>query len=78
LIGSSNGFLKAIVVGEIAGSHGGAYECDCLLGCCAVQSSSILPTFHLSTGVSPNHQNSINFPSKAKIITLVVNKSTKY
>jgi hypothetical protein len=23
-------------IGEISGSHGGKYEVDCLLGCCAV------------------------------------------
>jgi hypothetical protein len=24
------------ILGEISGSHGGEYEDDCLLGCCAV------------------------------------------
>jgi hypothetical protein len=31
--------------GEISGSHGGEYEDDCLLGCCAVLSGRSLPTF---------------------------------
>jgi hypothetical protein len=32
-------------VGEILGSHGGEYEDDCFLCCCAVQSGRSLPTF---------------------------------
>jgi hypothetical protein len=32
-------------VGEISGSHGGKYEDDCLLGCCAMQSDRSLPMF---------------------------------
>jgi hypothetical protein len=28
--------IKQDELGEISGSHGGEYEDDCLLGCCAV------------------------------------------
>jgi hypothetical protein len=35
----------SIVLSDISGSHGGEYEDDCLLGCCAVWSGRSLLTF---------------------------------
>jgi hypothetical protein len=32
-------------IGETSDSHGGRYEDDCLLGCCAIQSDRSLQTF---------------------------------
>jgi hypothetical protein len=40
---------------EVSGSHGGEYEDDCLLSCCAVYSSRSLPTFHRPDDGSSKH-----------------------
>jgi hypothetical protein len=37
--------LACIKLSEISGSHGVEYEDGCFLGCYAVQSGRILPTF---------------------------------
>jgi hypothetical protein len=39
------GYEARLFFGETSSSHGGEYEDDCLLGCCAVQSGRNLPKF---------------------------------
>jgi hypothetical protein len=48
-------------LGDISGYHGGEYEDDCLLGCCAMKSGRSLPTFrfYLDRQVPTSQTNSL-------------------
>jgi hypothetical protein len=51
------------MIGEISGSHGGEYEDDCLLGCCAVKSGrdACIVLITLMMEAASTSETSVNF-----------------